>query len=1089
MNGAVDLEDASDSVPLVNDANEDETSGGHPCPAARPQHDWTAFSDDEGQIYYYNSVTEETSWDPPADGRFNPPEEAADVEDPSKAPQALASPEHPPAVKSESIESSVAPAAEDKSSENTDATATTPWSAHYDDDGRLYYYHSVTEESAWDPPEEGFIPPDAKENVKLETSDHAVAAPESRLAQVDDVHAVAVQDALQEAAAGEKDDHPSVAMPETSADTEVVDTVTTTSWSTHYDDDGRIYYYNSITEESAWDPPEEGFLPPEEDAALAAKTSEEEAADTPWIAYQDEEGRDYYYNEETGETQWDPPASYRPGEASEDGPPEASVTPEEMLPPADADHEMDQDVVPPSTESLVVEPPDLDVEQEEAPVDPAVLRLRDAEAALEQPDSVLEPGCMLHVSEVVAADGGNPTRAISALIEHYQGQTAVCGLLARWQLELRTKKDDARASSSSKHADAIRNVIQDVIYKVAKERFTKEAGDKILDLSKSEAAFLEDMMDSPRWRKLLIDLTASHKDSAVLLYCLRAISKRGHHREIAQRINQSDHFAVFNAMLVSELTVMGRLAVNASSDLPSATQFARLIQDLIKACSSTSYTYLYSMQLLRRLQHLAKSDFLRTNTHMGNESIPNNGYHNHGPLQIRFRRVIRKWEALSQTLESSMMTDPLSSNDSAVTGSSHLLRKRQLEVALMISELHQRQQREKRRKLRNNRLDSENGNASAKDSLQQERLELGLTTLLKRHFLGMPIDDSILDKLLPVGLDINNTGGVGELLIQYPVAVRALLSRLYRPGPTRITSPSTKNKCARLIALAMFAAEKSVIQNDLSNSKLSNGGVMDSDERTLSDELEATKNIVQGSIYCEQLETMISFFVTADSTDTSTSTTAHRTVGEKLSTLALTVTPVGLGVAIWAREFTQGKEYAASATYPTLSPSILSLIRLVAMKHPFARADALQVGLSFLRHSNADISYQKVNSIKECGLRLLIFLLIRGDVVPVVSSLLSRVQQVGSSELDASLIRYFVAGVLEVVQPPFSPLFVQVFGTFLTAPKVMDAVRSAYFSESNRKRLKDFLASIATSDHDHDRPTNNGDKTNAMVSLLLSTYR
>lgn len=132
--------------------------------------------------------------------------------------------------------------------------------------------------------------------------------------------------------------------------------------------------------------------------------------------------------------------------------------------------------------------------------------------------------------------------------------------------------------------------MQDVVNRISKERFTKTGGDSILDLSKSEAAFLAEMMDSNRWRKLLIDLSASNKDSALLMYCLEQISKRGHHREIARRINQSDHFAVFNAMLSSELTVIGKIAVSSCKGRDTSIDLEELVGDLQRTCTSTAYT-------------------------------------------------------------------------------------------------------------------------------------------------------------------------------------------------------------------------------------------------------------------------------------------------------------------------------------------------------------------------------------------------------------------------------------------------------------------------------------------------------------------
>ena len=59
-------------------------------------------------------------------------------------------------------------------------------------------------------------------------------------------------------------------------------------------------------------------------------------------------------------------------------------------------------------------------------------------------------------------------------------------------------------------------------------------------------------------------------------------------------------------MLVSELSVVGRLAVSAGPDITVATEFEERKKDLRKSCQSTAYTYFYTVQILRRLQKIAK---------------------------------------------------------------------------------------------------------------------------------------------------------------------------------------------------------------------------------------------------------------------------------------------------------------------------------------------------------------------------------------------------------------------------------------------------------------------------------------------------
>jgi hypothetical protein len=824
-------------------------------------------------------------------------------------------------------------------------------------------------------------------------------------------------------------------------------------WSAFNDSDGKIFYYNSVTEESSWEPPEHFNPPPPPEDEPAAENPEagdgeeeeakaEDQPTTKWSAFKDDEGREYFYNNESGETQWEKPDDFDAPEEDEEAGVETAEPLESSVKETDAQSEG-----PEEGEAMEVEGEEFggndkieeEEEPEEEPIDPAVKRVQDAEEALNKPDSILEPGCITHVTELVTSEGGNPQKAIAALIDNYHGQSAVCGLLGRWLADLRSSSDSKEQSIPSEGvADDIREIAQDVINRVATERFSKESEESIVGLSKP--AFLEDMMDSSRWRKLLIDLSASHKDSAVLKYCLGAISKRGHHREIARRVNQSDHFAVFDAMLLSELAVIGKLAVSAGGDSATSIGLEELITDLRRTCTSTSYTYLYSLEVLRYLESKAREEMI-------------------GNVSVRFMRAIRKWEMLGQNLETAMV-DPHAS--SSVAGSSPLFRKRRLDVALTMSELQQRQRRRRR-------VDGSSGDGTSKSS----GLETALMTFLRRYSLGIQVDDAILDPLLPTGLDFNGADDIGKLLIQHPLAVKALMGYIFLPGSVRVTSPVVKNKCARLIALAVMAAEKdAVVESGQEDSSMG------------SDEVALTRMILQGSQLCEQMETMVSFLVL---TDASSAPGPSASPGQKLCALAFTCAPVAQGTVMWAREFTDGPEFAASASFPTLSTSILSLVRLICLRQPFARSDCVDIALAFLKHSNSDISYQKVAEIREQSLRLLLHLLVKGEVTSVLGKITSRLKQQGSALMDASLVRYFVGGVVEVVRGPASIVFVRSFGALLKAPKCVDAVRTQYFGEPHRQRLVDLLTSFK------DLRSSGGAKLASddasLIASLLTTYQ
>ena len=190
-----------------------------------------------------------------------------------------------------------------------------------------------------------------------------------------------------------------------------------------------------------------------------------------------------------------------------------------------------------------------------------------------------------------------------ALIDNFQGQTAICGTLAKWLADLRSASsnnsdvNEVVGTARQSVADEIRDTTQDVVSQIAKERFSKTGGDNILNLDKAEAAFLQDMINSNRWRKLLIDLAATNKDSALLMYCIQTISKRGYHRELVKRMNPSEYFSVFNAMLQSELAVVGKASISASSDVDTSIGLEELVNDLRRTCTATEFTYLYSIEV------------------------------------------------------------------------------------------------------------------------------------------------------------------------------------------------------------------------------------------------------------------------------------------------------------------------------------------------------------------------------------------------------------------------------------------------------------------------------------------------------------
>lgn len=261
---------------------------------------------------------------------------------------------------------------------------------------------------------------------------------------------------------------------------------------------------------------------------------------------------------------------------------------------------------------------------------------------------------------------------------------------------------------------------------------------------------------------------------------------------------------------------------------------------------------------------------------------------------------------------------------------------------------------------------------------------------------------------------------VGQSLLSNPTAINALVSTLYKTGGTVVKSQDLKEKCAALLAHAVLAAEK-----DCGLSTAANGQEFSNDTNTFN---EIQKDIISGSELCDQVGNMMSFVVLDDERAPQTS------VGVQLSVLCIRRAAVAKGVILWATDILKGSEFCLSAAYPSLTPCILSLVRIIVARHPFTREGALDIALTVLFDHPVpeDMSYQKVESLKKQSLRLLLSLCCLGQAIPVFRSLLGRLNS-GSTGIDSSLIRYFIGGCSEVFNPPFSVPFIKCFSSLLAS--------------------------------------------------------
>ena len=709
------------------------------------------------------------------------------------------------------------------------------WTEYQNDDGQTYYYNSKTGESSWDPPP-NYNPPTTTTTTATTTeddndnNDHDITSP-SHIKQEEEEGVVedSPKRIKTEEAAGEEEE-----------------------WVLYQDDEGQDYYYNTITGETQWEKPEHANPTTDTTATTVKHESEDGELESsspqqrPPIKHEENESSFHdneYDNDNDDNHTMDVTSSSSYLEDGNNNNNNNNILYDDETNEKEDGKTSQEEAL----DHVKQEEEEVNVEEEVVVAVVASSSLEQAQMALKESDAILESNCPVHVSEVLNNMNGQQGGqfVMTNLIQGYVGQTAIAALLANWLTTFRmakqkqsspppstatkaigTSTSTSSAVSAVNHnhkvgkvaKQSVRDHMEQVISKLAMDRYNVEGGDYILtNLSKQEAAFLQTMMKDTSWRRLLIDLSAQHQHSALLMYCLNRISQLGYHREIVSRINQSDYFTVFHNMLTSELSAMIQTTTttnntnsnNNNSDEEEYTM-ERIVQDLKRTCTSTSYTYIYAMVVLEQLVHRAKQ---QQQTQQNNND------------KSKLQRAISIWERLKQELQNSMILSPLDTTTSSNTTSSSntttthqvtpLSKKRRVDIALTISELHQRQQRRKYhthgdhndlQTNHNTTTTSHNGDASTSTTSSSRKgysLDAGMETLLKRYSMGMQMDSALASQLLHNPYESEER--VGQLLIDHPTAIQALLSNLYK-ARFRVKSLEVRLKCCKLIACAVMAA-------------------------------------------------------------------------------------------------------------------------------------------------------------------------------------------------------------------------------------------------------------------------------------------
>ena len=146
---------------------------------------------------------------------------------------------------------------------------------------------------------------------------------------------------------------------------------------------------------------------------------------------------------------------------------------------------------------------------------------------------------------------------------------------------------------------------------------------------------------------------------------------------------------------------------------------------------------------------------------------------------------------------------------------------------------------------------------------------------------------------------------------------------------------------------------------------------------------------------------------------------------------------VSLGVILWVKSVVLEKNYFQLSTEHT--PLHLALLDEVTTCHTTLHSKVLGLYINLFESPQDDLDVLVQLEMKKMLLDRMVHLLSRGCVVPVINYIKNCWAR---QDTDMSLIRYFVTEVLDVISPPYTAEFIQLFYPLVSNEEVTGNMRN-----------------------------------------------
>ena len=137
------------------------------------------------------------------------------------------------------------------------------------------------------------------------------------------------------------------------------------------------------------------------------------------------------------------------------------------------------------------------------------------------------------------------------------------------------------------------------------------------------------------------------------------------------------------------------------------------------------------------------------------------------------------------------------------------------------------------------------------------------------------------------------------------------------------------------------------------------------------------------------------------------------------------------------------------------TPTHLALLDEVVSIHPLLHNRILNLFISLFESEQSDLEILVQLELRKMLLDRMVNLLSRGCVIPVMKYIKTCCEK---DDTDVSLIRYFVREVLEIIAPPYTPEFIQLFLPLVENEEITGQLR---MNNDNNDLVSDFISKFS----------------------------